>query len=505
MPKGTTSQAASTTVKEINAAIAKLGIRKRPLNSHGKAPTTPTFRRSQPTSSASSSPASQRESIIPILTPEKRDELINFIDQAVDDAYNVCHGYGGIRWGPAKTREGVAISRANAEEDGRFDATVRGKCNINASFEELMDTLITESTEDFISHEIAVHSTEFLDGQLIYTLVPRTTNDRFVCVKWHCIQSLSQAVTTHRDYIYVEVVDQFTDRDGRKVGYRLSKSIELDGYISPRQYASLRGKTLTFSTFSALEDGTLDYYILMVNDLGEKLPGWHIDKVVITAAMRAGALRDYIDQKRMDALVFANPADMVPLSKRFCCFVCTRSFSLVRKKYNCVVCGEVMCNQCGVHQMVATQRINKRSEKKKARVCIKCNASAKNRELPRRSNLRHSELQSQNMNTMQSPSQSPDLEQDRAHSMYLSKTSETGILVDNSIRSTVSTDICSIGSTGSNMSVEESSRIYPTGDRSSTPQMSSLFGGNEILPSSGGKSAPESSLLSSQGKYYYYH
>ncbi|GLE05801.1 hypothetical protein PINS_up014982 [Pythium insidiosum] len=124
---------------------------------------------------------------------------------------------------------------------------------------------------------------------------------------------------------------------------------------------------------------------MMINDLGERLPTWLVHKIVDTAAMRVACLRDYINQRRMDLLVLSRPKEMVPLGKRVCCVVCTKSFSLVRKKYNCVACGEVICNQCSVHQLVATLAINEHGQgKRKARICVKCSSAAKTRELPRR-------------------------------------------------------------------------------------------------------------------------
>lgn len=253
---------------------------------------------------------------LPPLSSDKQRALVEFIDRSVDDAYNLCHGFGRVRWAPSKTREGVAIHRARGEDDTILDAAVRGKCNVNATVGELMDVLITENTAEFVAHESAVNPTEFLDGQVLHTLVPRTPEDRFVCVKWHCVRSLAPSVAKHRDYVYVEVVDKFRDSNGRLVGYRLSKSIELEE-LPPTRTAHLfvRAKTLTLQTFAEMEEGggTLELTTMMINDLGERLPAWLVHKIVDTAAMRTACLRDHINQRRIDFLVYANPKDMVPL------------------------------------------------------------------------------------------------------------------------------------------------------------------------------------------------
>lgn len=73
--------------------------------------------------------------------------------------------------------------------------------------------------------------------------------------------------------------------------------------------------------------------------------------------------------------------------------MCTKSFSLVRKKYNCVACGDVVCSQCTVHQLVSTQALaadgpaagpNAGPGRRKARICVKCSSGMQASELPRR-------------------------------------------------------------------------------------------------------------------------
>ncbi|CAI5744717.1 unnamed protein product [Peronospora destructor] len=361
-------------------------------------------------SSSATSPSSPRDESVssevsdvmhhlPELSTEKIEALVNFIDRSVGDAYNLSLGFGRVRWSPSRAREGVTIHRARSGPDNTLlDAAVRGSCNVSATFREISDLLITEATTDFVDHENAVNPSEFLDGQVLYTLVPRTPEERFVCVKWHCVRSLAPSVAKHRDYVYVEIVDSFEDGDGRRVGYRLSKSVGLD-VLSPRdtKHLFVRAKTLTLQTWSERAPGSLEFVTMMINDLGDRLPSWLVYKMVDTAATRSACIRDYINQRRLDMLVHAGPRDMVPLSRRVCCVVCTRSFSLVRKKYNCAACGDVICSQCSVFELVtAHQRLSDLSSpggKRKTRICIKCSSKMQSRELPRRaSSAQHSDI-----------------------------------------------------------------------------------------------------------------
>ncbi|GLE05800.1 hypothetical protein PINS_up014981 [Pythium insidiosum] len=213
----------ATVATDINAAIAKLGVRSRSalglglgsrtlsdrsVNHAGITPRNSSHRATDPTtlsisssrSSTSSSPVSLSQRGLEIddlhladLTPARRQQLIEFIDRSVDDAYNLCHGFGRLQWQPAKARESVTIYRPKVDDDTRLDATVRSKCNIPATFDELLDTLITETTADFVEHESAVNPTEFLDGQVLYTL--RAAHpDGSICVHQVALRQVARAV-----------------------------------------------------------------------------------------------------------------------------------------------------------------------------------------------------------------------------------------------------------------------------------------------------------------------
>ncbi|CAH0476239.1 unnamed protein product [Peronospora belbahrii] len=379
------SQSGDTPSRLVSSSSSSLSVRS--PSARSSSTTSPSSPRNE---SMSSSMVSDMTQHLPELSTEKVEALVNFIDRSVDDAYNLSLGFGRVRWTPSRAREGVTIHRARSgRDDTLLDAAVRGKCNVSATFREISDLLITEATADFVDHENAVNSSEFLDGQVLYTLVPRTPEERFACVKWHCLRSLAPSVAKHRDYVYVELVDSFKDSDGRRVGYRLSKSVDLDVLPSrDTKHLFVRAKTLTLQTWSERAPGSLEFVTMIINDLGDRLPSWLVHKMVETAAMRSACIRDHVNQRRLDMLVYAGPRDMVPLSRRICCVVCTRSFSLVRKKHNCAACGDVICSQCSVFELVtAHQRLSDLSApggKRKTRICVKCSSKMQSRELPRR-------------------------------------------------------------------------------------------------------------------------
>ncbi|KAG9408047.1 hypothetical protein AC1031_021285 [Aphanomyces cochlioides] len=340
------------------------------------------------------------------LPPLKRDEVVaymNYIDDAVDNAICLINGLGNIRWQPVKQKGEVVISRA-ADEANSFSnqAAVKSVCTVNASFEEMMEHFITETTDIFREREAAIHGAEFLDGAVLHVLHPRdySSDDspqRFVCIKWHCLKAVA-APTKPRDYVYVEVVDSFVDEQNVRIGYRLSKSIELKNFPSfEESHRFVRANTLNLHTFHSVEmpthprpsgqsngshnmspsaQGTYQVELrsMVLGDYNGRLPAWVVNKMSDLAALRGQAIRDFFEQQRLSTLQWVPPHNYVPVSKRAFCVICTRGFSLVRKKYNCQACGEVVCNQCSIIQSIGPKKI-------KTRVCIGCNLQARTTQL----------------------------------------------------------------------------------------------------------------------------
>lgn len=409
---------------------------------------------------------------LPELSTERMEVLVNFIDKSVDDAYNLSLGFGRVRWTPSRTRDGVTIHRARSgPHDTLLDAAVRGSCNVSATVREISDLLITETTADFAEHETVVNPSEFLDGQVLYTLVPRTPEERFVCIKYHCVRSLAPSVTKHRDYVYVELVDSFEDGDGRRVGYRLCKSVDLDVFV-PRDAQNLlvRAKTLTLQTWSERAPGSLEFVTMVINDLGDRLPSWLVLKMVDTAALRSACIRDHVNQRRLDMLVYAGPREMVPLSRRVCCIVCTRSFSLVRKKYNCAACGDVICSQCSVLELVtAHQRLSDFSApggKCKTRICVKCSSKMQSRELPRRSSSGRQSISSR-------ASSEESIRSSVSSGSFLARSRVSGGKVSDETRRSFISD--STTGTSSRNSVEDGNRSSGNGSTAPRKQISNMF------------------------------
>ncbi|OQR93021.1 hypothetical protein ACHHYP_02995 [Achlya hypogyna] len=327
---------------------------------------------------------------LPPLDPMEVKFFLNHIDAAVDDALLLCNDLGAIRWTPSRQKDGVVVSRAADDMNSMSNhaLAVRSVCLVNASFDEMLDHLTTETTHDFHQKEMAVNPAEFLDGAVLHVLCPRDVNGRFVCIKWHCMKSVAPP-TKPRDYVYIEIVDSFVNEDSHRIGYRLSKSIDMDSLRSVDGTTKfVRATTTMLHTFRTNESATRvsspktlsDFQVelrsMVLGDYNGKLPMWVTNKMSELAGLRGAALRDHFDQSRMNTLKWIQPHEFVPTSKRSFCSLCTRQFSLVRKKYNCRACGDVICSQCSMNQQVGPR------EKAKIRVCGRCNLSARTNQLP---------------------------------------------------------------------------------------------------------------------------
>ena len=311
-------------------------------------------------------------------------QYLAFIDAEVDGALRLSQDLGYIKWQPQKPREGLVVSRANVE--GRNHTAVRGKCLVNASFDEMLHLLKTTTTEAFQHLEKLVQPHEFLDGRVLHVLRPGTSSlsgkgSGFACIKWHAIKSASLATSPHRDYVYVEVVDEFLNETGQRVGYRLAKSVTLREFLDfESKYDLIRAKAFMLTTFTSVvspqssssskhhHHHRVELTTMNIEDLGAEVPAWLVAKMTDLASLRSLNFRTAVDGLRLGRLRFPSP-DAFPDEKSISqCRVCTKGFSFVRNKYRCRSCGDVCCSTCAsIADIFGVD-----ARRGKARVCLPC-------------------------------------------------------------------------------------------------------------------------------------
>ena len=327
-------------------------------------------------------PLSSDSFAIETLSEKRRDQYLDYISNEIDSALLLCNDLGHIKWRGSRQKEGVNIARANVE--GKNHTAVRGTCNIQATFDEVMNVLITEDTKTFRHVEACANEVEFMDGMVVHVLRERTAEhpNRFSCIKWHCLKSLSPSIAKHRDFVYVEAVDEFIDKEGQRIGYRLSKSVQLSELGSLEEsHQLIRAKAFNLHTFKQIVSGEGEVIELMSMSIGDhkgRLPSWLLTKMADVAGQRGANIRRYIDSQRLSLLKFTRPEKWVQVNDRSNCAICTRGFSLVRKKHNCRSCGEVICSQCSAYHEVLV----KHDKKVKTRLCVRCNIKARKLPLP---------------------------------------------------------------------------------------------------------------------------
>lgn len=316
------------------------------------------------------------------LSEENKEAMIEFIDASVTEAHNLCFGQGKVRWCPSRNRSGITTYHGKADPSLHIDMAVKTNCTILGSFDEVMDLLTTESSEDFTSFESAIDPSVFLDGIILKTLVPRTPEGRFICLKWHCTKSLAPLTTKPRDYTYVEIMDHFTDQNGRKFGFQLSKSIEADEIKSDdASRLFLRGKILSFHIFVQIDSKATELHSMLIHNYAERQPAWLINKIEEQTSFRVAKLRDHLNHKRIN-LLLSSISQRKSMGKQICCSICTKTFSFVRSKYVCAACGQLTCNQCSAHSSL----MRSLNGKSRPRMCGKCNATLQSIRVFRNSN-----------------------------------------------------------------------------------------------------------------------
>lgn len=329
-------------------------------------------------------PLSENAFSLNTLNDKRRKQYLEFIEREVDGALKLCDGDGYVQWGEEKMKEDVKIARSNG--DSKSNTIVRGCTYLTASFEEMMDVLITRDTAEFRKMERSCNESEFLDGIVLHTLRPRSSEspNKFACMKWHAMKSASPTIAKDRDYVYVEIVDEYENGKGERVGYRLGKSVSLSNLPALKnslQVVREQGMMLTvFKKVFVHGEHKMEVVTMHEGDhtgrLSSALPSWLTTKILDVVAMRGHRIGQYLDQQRLALLPIAN--QKMATSSRSNCNICTRSFSLVKKKYNCRPCGQVVCSQCSfMHHLARNDEF-----KEKIRICLLCEDKSKDISLP---------------------------------------------------------------------------------------------------------------------------
>ncbi|KAG9403425.1 hypothetical protein AC1031_006068 [Aphanomyces cochlioides] len=225
-----------------------------------------------------------------------------------------------------------------------------GVSEVMGTIDEVVALFRTETTEEYKEY-CTMFMKDLLDGQVLYTLQPRTPENprHVVAIKWFTFASPLPGIAKPRDWCFVETHHDF-ELDGRRGWTRGFRSINLACCPDLQKSLGLVRGIHHRSGYCFLESkdrpGYLEVHQLVQVDIKGKMIESLLDKAARRRLRHSTEIDTFMRQTRLARGAFLSDVDLVPTSSRAKCYVCQRRFGALSKKRNCRKCGEVVCSQC---------------------------------------------------------------------------------------------------------------------------------------------------------------
>jgi hypothetical protein len=266
--------------------------------------------------------------------------------------------------------------------------TMKGVTTVNAPLSEVMQLLKMQSNSKFVNIMGEIFGSLFLDGLVLYKAkVDPSRMNESLSVNWMALQS-SKPHLPHRDYVFLRYGDIFeknaqqqqqqhphlhqqsTGSNSSYVGVSIWESIELDGCPPlPASQNVVRLRLRRCGIVVEEEIGKTDELKISFF-LSEAHPG----RAAVSTLTRTWMTKMVSCVKEIGNTIVAKAlSSQVILSKNefvkdgASCFLCLKSFTVLRRKHHCRVCGDVVCSKCSEMKNLKQSR-----HQKETRVCQQC-------------------------------------------------------------------------------------------------------------------------------------
>ncbi|CAK4108813.1 unnamed protein product [Aphanomyces euteiches] len=165
-----------------------------------------------------------------------------------------------------------------------------------------------------------------IDVAVLHTVSPRhpdRPNDS-THIKWSVGKGMLDGLVAKRDFVFLETNVEFK-LDGKRA------------WVRSKQFRCRRGSMHDMG-FVVVESGRPGYlHMTHVADVDLAVTSWLRSMSKIDRLMR---------ENRLSRTPFVNRTQLSPLDSRSTCALCRHKFGLLRKKSNCLKCGDVVCRAC---------------------------------------------------------------------------------------------------------------------------------------------------------------
>ncbi|KAH9095237.1 hypothetical protein LEN26_017874 [Aphanomyces euteiches] len=245
-----------------------------------------------------------------------------------------------------------------------------GVMQVKGELDECMDMHRYDTTEQARAYARRF-GRAYADVVTLYKVLPRHPDRPNDCIqiKWVLTKSPLDGLVIKRDFVMLET-DMELQVDGKRAWVRAFRSIELNCVPDMRQeLGCIRGYMYDagFLVVESDRPGYLDMTYLADLDFGGSVPSWMNDQSM-KFWLRSMLLMDRLMREdRLSRTPFLHKDELCPLHLRHRCALCQRKFGPLRRKTNCVKCGEVLCRDCNREWHVNVQGVET-----KVRACAAC-------------------------------------------------------------------------------------------------------------------------------------
>lgn len=282
-------------------------------------------------------------------------------------------------WALESRREG-ALVYLHAKNGERLSLSVRAVARVSGSVASVTECLRSPDSTTFRRFQKMLHLKNYLDSEVLHAHQQQgpAGESESLTLKWAAYTS-PKTLGRSKEFCYTEYcallphhpelgtvgVCKFESYDGAAARYAIR--------AKPDMYSLTVFERSSFVVQQTPEEGTvsvtLTFAIRKARGADSISPG--VKMLAMRLASDMASLQKAVQHVLFQPSALAQKKEWVDDGARSNCSLCVQSFSMLRRRHHCRVCGEVVCSSCTVFKTVPTDQ-----DPGKVRVCKACLAKS---------------------------------------------------------------------------------------------------------------------------------
>lgn len=282
-------------------------------------------------------------------------------------------------WSLEAKKESAAVY-VHCKNNERLSFSVRAVTKITGSVQNVTECLRSPDNATFRRFQKLLHAKNYLDSEVLHAHARRNARNEHesMTLKWTAYTSpktlgrskefcfREYCTTLTNDPVLGSVgVCKFESYDGEAARYAIR--------AKPDLYSLTVFEPSSFVVQQTPEEGmvsvTLTFAVRKARGSDSVSPG--VRMVALRLASDLSLLQKAVQHVLFQPSALAQKKEWVDDGARSNCSLCVQSFSMLRRRHHCRVCGEVVCSSCTVFKAVPNE-----PDPAKIRVCKACLAKS---------------------------------------------------------------------------------------------------------------------------------